>query len=192
MTHGLFFTHPPHIRFLSIMAMSRFFSQYLHRSSIGPPIPIATHLRRRSSKTHHAQLIEVDLDASSSSQPDSAEAGSEIITEVGKLEEAIHSIIVRRTAPDWLPFLPGYSYWVPPRSTLMRNHPAVNIIGVFEDLNSSRATMGRRLQDELSDDEKMSFSSTKGWPSSAIFIEGKSKFYAFSPNFSIFKLGNWR
>ena len=31
-----------------------------------------------------------------------------------KLEDAIHRIIVRRSAPDWLPFLPGSSYWVPP------------------------------------------------------------------------------
>ncbi|KAK7325338.1 hypothetical protein VNO77_29500 [Canavalia gladiata] len=33
---------------------------------------------------------------------------------IRKLEDAIHCIVVRRSAPDWLPFLPGASYWVPP------------------------------------------------------------------------------
>jgi len=28
-----------------------------------------------------------------------------------KLEDALHSIIVRQSAPDWLPFVPGSSYW---------------------------------------------------------------------------------
>ncbi|KAK4414859.1 hypothetical protein Salat_2592900 [Sesamum alatum] len=156
--------------------MSRFLSQSLPRASLRPPTALISHHRHRSNKTHQAQLIEVDLDAASSSQPDSPEASAEVITlGIKKLEEAIHSIIVRRAAPDWLPFLPGYSYWVPPRATSMRNHPAGSMIEVIGKLTASGTTRNRRLQNELlSEDEQMSLTSAKGWPSSGFFIEGTS------------------
>ncbi|RWV97459.1 hypothetical protein GW17_00039751, partial [Ensete ventricosum] len=36
---------------------------------------------------------------------------------IHRLEDAIiHAIVVRREAPDWLPFIPGSSYLVLPRS----------------------------------------------------------------------------
>ncbi|KAK6131678.1 hypothetical protein DH2020_034585 [Rehmannia glutinosa] len=155
------------------MAMSRILSQSLHRASLRPPTAIISHHRHRSNKTHHAQLVEVDLDSASSSHPDSPEAAAEVITVgIKKLEDAIHSIIVRRAAPDWLPFLPGYSYWVPPRATSMRNHSASNMIEVIGKLASSGAMRNRSLHHEmLSEDEQMSLTSAKGWPSSAVFIE---------------------
>ncbi|KAK6147438.1 hypothetical protein DH2020_018350 [Rehmannia glutinosa] len=158
------------------MAMSRILSQSLHRASLRPPTPLISHHRHRSNKTHHAQLVEVDLDSASSSHPDSPEAAAEVITVgIKKLEDAIHSIIVRRAAPDWLPFLPGYSYWVPPRATSMRNHSASNMIEVIGKLASSGAMRNRSLHHEmLSEDEQMSLTSAKGWPSSAVFIEGTS------------------
>ncbi|KAL7137078.1 hypothetical protein ABFS83_10G070100 [Erythranthe nasuta] len=158
------------------MAMSRFLSQSLLRASLRPPTALISHHRHRSNKSHQAQLIEVDLDGASSSQSDSPESSAEVITlGIKKLEDAIHSIIVRRAAPDWLPFLPGYSYWVPPRGTSMRNHPAGSMIEVIEKLNSSRDTRNQRLQrDLLSEDEQMSLTSAKGWPSTAVFIEGTS------------------
>ncbi|KAL0410278.1 UNVERIFIED_CONTAM: hypothetical protein Slati_3617500 [Sesamum latifolium] len=162
------------LHFHNLMAMSRFLSQSLPRASLRPPTALISHHRHRSNKTHQAQLIEVDLDAASSSQPDSTEASAEVITVgIKKLEEAIHSIIVRRAAPDWLPFLPGYSYWVPPRATSMRNHPAGSMIEVIGKLTASGTTRNRRIQNDLlSEDEQMSLTSAKGWPSSAVFIEG--------------------
>ncbi|KAK7329746.1 hypothetical protein VNO77_23923 [Canavalia gladiata] len=30
------------------------------------------------------------------------------------LEEHVHRITVKKATPDWLPFLPGSSFWVPP------------------------------------------------------------------------------
>lgn len=153
------------------MAMSRFLTQSLTRASLRPPTPLIVHHRHRSSKTHHAQLIEIDLDGASSSQPDPAEV---ITVGIKKLEEAIHNIIVRRAAPDWLPFLPGYSYWVPPRATSLRNHSAGRMIEVIGKLNSSGSMKNQRLEEELSEDEQMSLMSAKGWPSSAFFIEGTS------------------
>ncbi|GFP84368.1 hypothetical protein PHJA_000580600 [Phtheirospermum japonicum] len=158
------------------MALSRILSQSLTRTSLRPPTALTSHHRHRSSKTHHAQLIELDLESSSSSQPDSPEAAAELINVgIKRIEEAIHSILVRRAAPDWLPFLPGHSYWVPPRGSSMRGHPASNMIEVIGRLASDGATRNRGLQGEfLSEDEQMSLSSAKGWPSSAVFIEGTS------------------
>ncbi|KAK6126558.1 hypothetical protein DH2020_039701 [Rehmannia glutinosa] len=160
------------------MAMSRIFSQSLSRSSLRPPAALISHHRHRSSKIHNAQIIEVEIDQASSSQTDSPEAAAEVITlGIKKLEDAIHSIVVRRSAPDWLPFLPGYSYWVPPRASAMRGvqHPVGSMIDVIGKLSASGVKRNRGLQlDLLSEDENMAFTSARGWPASAFYIEGTS------------------
>ena len=98
--------------------------------------------------------MEVDLESDG--------GGGEVeVMGVRKLEDVIHSIIVRRSAPDWLPFIPGSSYWVPARR---RPSGVVELVGKLTNL--------------LSDEENMSFSSERGWPSSAYFIEGTPKFIA--------------
>ncbi|RWV98789.1 hypothetical protein BHE74_00001337 [Ensete ventricosum] len=72
-----------------------------------------------------------------------------------RLEDAIHAISIRRSAPDWLPFIPGSSYWVPPpRRT----------VGVLEVV--------RKLANPLTEEETMSLTNIRGWPSSAYFVEG--------------------
>ncbi|CAH9088742.1 unnamed protein product [Cuscuta europaea] len=72
---------------------------------------------------------------------------------VQRIEDAIHRIIVRRSAPDWLPFVPGASYWVPPR------HGSYGIAEIVQKLSNS-----------LSEDEVMSFTTDRGWPSSSYFV----------------------
>ncbi|KAL3825616.1 hypothetical protein ACJIZ3_021645 [Penstemon smallii] len=134
---------------MGLMAMPRILSQsvFLHR-----PTALISHRRHRSNKSYGGRLIEIDLDSASSS-------GEEVITGgIKKLEEAIHGMIVRRAAPDWLPFLPGYSYWVPPSRGSM-----------FEKLAGVTRTQGNEL---LSEDEHLSSASPKGWPSSSFFIHG--------------------
>jgi hypothetical protein len=140
--------------------MARLLSQTLTRlsSSAKLPNPTTAHLslsprilthRNRSNQSGKAQLVEVDLDSSSSSDREVEVMG------VKRLEDVIHSIIVRRSAPDWLPFIPGSSYWVPPR----RRAPGlVELVG--------------RLTNPLSDEENMAFTTERGWPSSSYFIEG--------------------
>ncbi|KAL6508444.1 hypothetical protein OROHE_021577 [Orobanche hederae] len=161
--------------------MSRILSQYMSRSSLRSPAGLTSHHRHRSSKTRGPQLIEVvEIDQVSSSQIDSTEAAAEVITlGIKKLEDAIHSIIVRRSAPDWLPFLPGFSYWVPPRHSVMRGGGAQpfqgSTIGVTSKLAASGLKMDRILPlDLLSEDENMAFASAKGWPASSFYIEGTS------------------
>lgn len=155
------------------MAMSRILAQSLPRSSLAPPTALFGLHRHRSTKSHRAQLIEIDTD-----QPDTPEAAAEVIAfGIRKLEDAIHSIIVRRAAPDWLPFLPGYSYWVPPRASasLRPDQPSGSMIEVIGKLASSDLIRSRPpALDLLSDDEQKAFSSTKGWPSSEFFLQGTS------------------
>ncbi|KAL2925611.1 AT-rich interactive domain-containing protein 5B [Bienertia sinuspersici] len=94
------------------------------------------------------RLIEVELDSSSDN-------GGEIeVLGLKKLEDVIHSIIVRRLAPDWLPLRPGSSYWVPPK----RN--ADNIVELVE-----------KLTNPLTEEESLSLTSDRGFPSSSFFVK---------------------
>ncbi|KAL3625145.1 hypothetical protein CASFOL_030599 [Castilleja foliolosa] len=166
------------------MAISRFFSQsLLHRSSPHSPAPaLMNHHRHQSSKSHRAQLndvTEIDQASSSSADPGREVSAETIALGVKRIEDAIHGIIVRRAAPDWIPFLPGYSYWVPPRASSVsrsgaaseyRAESIVDVIGKFSALRVKR-NQGVPF-DLLSEDENMAFSSTKGWPASSFYIEG--------------------
>lgn len=178
------------------MAMSRSVFRSLPRSSVRPPTALISHHRHRSNKTHHAQLIEFEADQASSSQTDSPEVGPEVIKHgVSRLEDAIHSIMVRRSAPDWLPFLPGTSFWVPPRTALRSHQHAGSIIDIIGTLASSGVASNRRLPlDLFSEDENMAFTSAKGWPSSDFYIEGnrvnQDSIFLWFKHFSDLERGN--
>ncbi|KAK8572682.1 hypothetical protein V6N13_048260 [Hibiscus sabdariffa] len=77
-----------------------------------------------------------------------------------RLEDAIHRIIVRRSAPDWLPFIPGSSYWVPPPTAQ----------------SYSLTQLVEKLANPLTPEDPVSATSTsttaRGWPSSDYFIKG--------------------
>ncbi|XP_026660434.2 uncharacterized protein LOC103707059 isoform X3 [Phoenix dactylifera] len=146
---------------LSCLAMARILSQTLIRQSqtlIHDPagarllVPPAVHLegrRGRASRPEKAQLVEVDLETEAAG-PDAELLG------MRRLEDAIHGIVVRRSAPDWLPFIPGSSYWVPPRK---RPYGVVELIG--------------RLANPMTEEETLSLASVRGWPSSTYFVEGE-------------------
>nr|DAD45958.1 TPA_asm: hypothetical protein HUJ06_004188 [Nelumbo nucifera] len=135
--------------------MARIISQTLIRTSSPtflssklPPFAPSSRLvnhRNRSNRSEKAQLIEVDLDPESEVE----------VLGLRRLEEAIHGIIVRRSAPDWLPFIPGSSYWVPPRK---RPYGIVELVG--------------KLANPLTEEEMLSLKSIRGWPSSSYFVEG--------------------
>lgn len=84
---------------------------------------------------------------------DTPEAEAEALA-VQRIEDAIHRIIVRRSAPDWLPFRPGASYWVPPRRSSY---------GV--------ADLVHKLANTLSEEEIMSLATFRGWPSSNFYLD---------------------
>ncbi|XVF47622.1 hypothetical protein PTKIN_Ptkin03bG0124800 [Pterospermum kingtungense] len=104
-----------------------------HRSSF---------LRHLSSKP---EVFEIDLDSASSS-PASA---------IKKMEEIIHSLIIQKSAPDWLPFLPGSSFWVP-----LPSHGS-NRVSDFIDL----------LTNQLTPDEYLSLTTGRGWPCLPFFLQ---------------------
>ena len=92
------------------------------------------------------------------SESDDSSSSSSTDPLLRKLEDAIHGIIVRRAAPDWLPFLPGSSYWVPPPRS------ASGSLGI--------AHLVEKLANPLSDEESLSTSTVRGWPSSDYFVKG--------------------
>ncbi|KAJ8557782.1 hypothetical protein K7X08_004548 [Anisodus acutangulus] len=78
-------------------------------------------IRTTAAPSSRRNAILLIASKSESTQPDrnvgsnSSEAEEAEALAVQRIEETIHRIIVRRSAPDWLPFCPGASYWVPPR-----------------------------------------------------------------------------
>ncbi|KAF5726817.1 hypothetical protein HS088_TW22G00501 [Tripterygium wilfordii] len=73
-----------------------------------------------------------------------------------RLEDAIHRIMVKRSAPDWLPFLPGSSYWVPPPRS--QSHGIAQLV--------------EKLANPMTDEETMSTTTVRGCPSADYFIKG--------------------
>lgn len=178
------------------MAMARIISQSLiyQKSSVAVPARALAHSRHRSGKAHAAQVIELDLESSASSSSSSAE-GFDVDTVNGaikKLDEVIHGIIVRRATPDWLPFLPGYSFWIPPPG---HNHHfgtsggLVDVIGKLSGVsrNGQNRINGNFSSDIMPEDDEMPH---RGWPSESYFIEGRMKLCRFIWNFS-WKLWHW-
>ncbi|KAK1349788.1 Serine/arginine repetitive matrix protein [Heracleum sosnowskyi] len=141
--------------------MARLVYQTLVRSSskswsfmcMSPRILTTHRHESNQSGKRQPQLIEVDLDSSSS--PSDGE-----VLGIKKLEDVIHNIIVKRSAPDWLPFIPGSSYWVPPPRTRRRQGGVVDVLGKLANYSPSG----------LSDEESLSLSTVNGWPSSSFYF----------------------
>ncbi|GJN09644.1 hypothetical protein PR202_ga27669 [Eleusine coracana subsp. coracana] len=73
--------------------------------------PAPTSLRGLSTKV---EVIEIDLSEEDAAASPSSQSSSVEVVGIRRLEEAIHGVMVRRATPDWLPFVPGGSFWVPP------------------------------------------------------------------------------
>ena len=126
------------------------------RAAAGP----SSALRFRPSRALSAKVefVEIDLSEESPSSPsggggagDSAKVQAQ--RGVRRLEDAIHGVLVRRAAPDWLPFVPGASYWV------------ADLLGA--------AVYTARGAPAMTAEEAMSFTTVRGWPSAAYFVEGE-------------------
>jgi hypothetical protein len=97
-----------------------------------------------------------DLDADSEMRP--------ALIGIKRLQDAIQGVIVKRSAPDWLPFVPGASYWVPPLKK------PIGPIGVMELVSGVANERGEVVL--MSEEESLSFTSVRGYPSSTYFLEG--------------------
>ncbi|KAJ7955836.1 Serine/arginine repetitive matrix protein 2, putative isoform 1 [Quillaja saponaria] len=108
----------------------------------------SSHLQWRSLASK-PQLIEIELDSSSS--PVSAK---EIESAVKKLDDTIQRVLVSMATPDWLPFVPGSSFWVPPRPMPLQG---VNLV--------------EKMSNRLTKEEALSVLSQRGWPSSNFYYK---------------------
>ncbi|CAL9125860.1 hypothetical protein MUK42_02206 [Musa troglodytarum] len=133
-----------------------------------PSLPPATRLlglRRRSGGPWRVHVVENDLDAEGSST--GSGTGEADALRKRRVDDAIHNMVVRRYAPDWLPFVPGASYWVP------RQKRPYGVAELIAGLVDSRLA-DPEIKNSLSEEEEMSFATERGWPSSAYFLEDLS------------------
>ncbi|KAI4335365.1 hypothetical protein L6164_014015 [Bauhinia variegata] len=123
----------------------------LLRSTVSVPSCVTIAHRHRSSQPSKAQLLETDPSSSTSSPS----ADSEYELALKRFDDLIQRILVQKATPDWLPFVPGSSFWVPPLPTPSK---------VFD--------LVEKLTDEGSDEEALSVSNFRGWPCSEFFLKG--------------------
>lgn len=133
--------------------MARLFSQTLISAAAVPFFPtISSHLSATGKpKLIHRHLFSL-ADSNSYIELSQAEAEAEARV-VKKIEDAMHTIIIKRSRPDWLPFVPGASYWVP-----QRRHS----YGVAEIVH--------QLSNPLTEEQLNSLITFQGWPSSAFYL----------------------
>ncbi|XP_022890859.1 uncharacterized protein LOC111405810 isoform X2 [Olea europaea var. sylvestris] len=131
--------------------MARLFSQTLIRAAAAPFFPtLSSHLSATGKpKLIHRHLFSL-ADSNSYIELSQVEAEASVVK---KIEEAIHTIIIKRSRPDWLPFVPGASYWVPPRR---------HSYGVAEIVH--------QLSNPLTEEQLNSLITFQGWPSSAFYL----------------------
>lgn len=134
--------------------MARIISQSVQRHLYvkSPPLILLPHTRHRSFK---AQVIEIDLESSSASPTSSGGDSEADRLAIKKLEEIVRSIIVQKATPDWLPFMPGWSFWVPPPR---RPNTIVDWMS--------------KLSNQLTEEEMLSLTTVRGWPCSSFLLEG--------------------
>ncbi|QCE13470.1 hypothetical protein DEO72_LG11g463 [Vigna unguiculata] len=114
---------------------------FLWRAKTVGRIPsLAVAMRRRSSKAGASQVVEVDM--------------AEYDVALKHFDDLIHRILVKKATPDWLPFVPGSSFWVPPRPS------PTNVVDLVHKLTR---------EDDRPHDSPL-LSTLRGWPSSNFFI----------------------
>ncbi|KAJ1267849.1 hypothetical protein BS78_07G089800 [Paspalum vaginatum] len=156
--------------------MARLLAQTLNLARPTPsPTTASASLRGIATKV---EVIEIDLseeDAGSSPGSPTASPSVEVVG-IRRLEEAIHGVMVRRATPDWLPFVPGGSFWVPP---MRRPHGVAELVGRFAAAGGAEGVvraMGGAVEiaevdAPMTEEEALSLSTARGWPSASYFVQ---------------------
>ncbi|KAG0515479.1 hypothetical protein BDA96_10G282400 [Sorghum bicolor] len=98
-----------------------------------------------------------------------------------RLEEAIDSAMARVAEPDWAPFRPGTSYFVPPRPAGMAQG-ILALLGHGGGLTGSSAAPRRGLS---TDEARAVVGDSRGYPCSTYFIQGRFPDEVESPNMDV-------
>ncbi|KAI3525920.1 hypothetical protein L1887_05053 [Cichorium endivia] len=77
-------------------------------------------MKLSSKRIGKSAIVEVDLESESE--------GDVEVLGLRKLDDVLHNIIVRQSAPDWLPFVPSSSYWVSSRCHRPESHGLVEVL----------------------------------------------------------------
>jgi hypothetical protein len=142
--------------------MARLLAQTLAR-------PALNSLRGLATKV---EVIEIDLsEEDAGAAAPSPNASSVELVGIRRLEEAIHGVMVRRATPDWLPFVPGGSFWVPP---VRRPHGVAELMGRIAAAGGDGAVDMVELDAPMTEEEALSFSTARGWPSASYFVDGEA------------------
>ncbi|KAF8658634.1 hypothetical protein HU200_059100 [Digitaria exilis] len=126
------------------------------------PQPVVVLSRRHSHTRRRAEeFIEVEAAGPSATAPADAAAVAQ------RLEEAIDGAMARMAEPDWAPFRPGTSYFVPPRPA----GAGLEILALIRQGGGFvEAPAPRR---GLSTDEARAVAAaSRGYPCSTYFIDG--------------------
>lgn len=120
-------------------------------------------LSRRNIHTRRSAAEDLEEDAAGPSAPADASVAAR------RLEEAIDGAMARMAEPDWAPFRPGTSYFVPPR-------PAGLGLGILALVGHGGGFVGSAVPkgEELSTDEARAVAAaSRGYPCSTYFIDGR-------------------
>lgn len=157
--------------------MARLLAQTLTLARPAPsPSTASASLRSLATKV---EVIEIDLsEEDPGSSPGSPTSPSIEVVGIRRLEEAIHGVMVRRATPDWLPFVPGGSFWVPP---MRRPHGVAELVGRIAAAGGAEGVVGAvdgavevvEVGVPMTEEEVLSFSTARGWPSASYFVQGK-------------------
>ncbi|KAL4652005.1 hypothetical protein ACB092_01G201700 [Castanea dentata] len=109
------------------------------------------------SRLFFSSSIEIDhLGGAASSSSSSSSDGEFEALALKRLDDLIHGIIVQKSTPDWLPFVPGSSFWVPPRP---------NFLDLVTKLSHPHPHPHPHAHPH-----SLSFSTSRGWPCSSTFF----------------------
>ncbi|GAB2246849.1 hypothetical protein Droror1_Dr00006731 [Drosera rotundifolia] len=121
--------------------------------TIPSPTLFSSRLLTRRHRSVLPQFTELDLESFVSNPAEKQSSTAKM------LEEFVHGVMVRRSTPDWIQFVPGASFWVPPGPKAPRGLELVAIGG------------GKGKGMGLSVEERRCLTSGTGcWPSSEYFI----------------------